>query len=303
MIALLLILLSSAYAHAPGLSHAMLEPERITLVVSAEELSTPPEISMRTAEGPCELGAWTRVPVDDGQGWTAPLACGEGERTYTADFFGSVYPGHRHVVTAGAQQAVLSADQPRLVVAGAVAVGSTVRTWLLLGIEHILGGFDHLAFLLALLVGARSLREMMWVVSGFTIGHSLTLTLAALGYVSLPAAIVEPAIAASIVWAGLENLGDPPQGRRIVATLLLGLVHGLGFAGLLSELGLPSTHLLAALFSFHLGVELGQLTVVAVALPLLLAARNNAVWTRMGVPAVSVMLALAGVAWCIERLS
>ena len=152
------------------------------------------------------------------------------------------------------------------------------------GVHHILTGYDHLLFLLCLLLPAALGRQgrTLWAVAGiatlFTVAHSLTLALSALGGVSLPASIVEPAIALTIVVAAIDNL-RPLFGRwRLAVTFAFGLVHGFGFAGVLQELDLPAAEFGWALLRFNAGLELGQLGVLALAAPLLIAIGRAQAW-------------------------
>jgi hypothetical protein len=140
-------------------------------------------------------------------------------------------------------------------------------------------------------------------VTGFTIAHSITLSLAATEVFVLSPTIVEPAIAASIAYVGFENLLRPPFRRRVVLTFLLGLIHGFGFAGMLAELGLPQGNLAVALLSFNGGVELGQAVVAGGILPMLLWLRKYPWWEKRGVPALSIAIALAGAYWLVDRIS
>ncbi len=174
-----------------------------------------------------------------------------------------------------------------------------------LGVRHILTGYDHLLFLGGLLVACRGFRPMAGIITCFTVAHSLTLALAALGWVVIPSRIVEPLIAASIVFVGLENLlrRDPePKGRWALA-FVFGLVHGFGFAGALRESGLGAggSSLLAPLFSFNFGVEAGQIAVAVVALPLLLKLRALPSFIRYGQPAASSLVTLLGSYWLLQR--
>lgn len=177
--------------------------------------------------------------------------------------------------------------------------------FLKLGVEHILTGYDHLLFLLGLLVACRRFSTAAKIVTCFTLAHSLTLGLAALEVVSLPGRVVEPLIAASIVFVGVENIvrrGEP--GWRWALTFALGLVHGFGFAGALREAGLGAggAALLVPLFSFNLGVELGQVAVAALLLPLLWKLRDLPAFERHGRTALSAAVALAGAYWLVTRL-
>lgn len=320
----LLLLLSVAEAHRPGISFAQVEAERVALTFARPELAALAPMDdldaarVLVAEGTlgratltqggaaCVVGdAEVREVENDGVEVAAPLQCpGEGERSFTAGYLDAMAPGHRVFLEAAGQPvavldasaasaAFVLAEPDRLAVAG---------RFLVLGMEHIVTGYDHLAFLAALLLVATSLRQMLWVVTGFTVAHSITLTLAALEVFALPASVVEPAIAASILFVGLENLARPPARRRMATTFVLGLIHGFGFAGLLADLGIPRDGRVVALASFNLGVEVGQAALVAVTLPGLLWLRRRAWWGRRAVPVLSVGLALAGAYWLVERV-
>lgn len=147
-------------------------------------------------------------------------------------------------------------------------MGEIARAYLALGVEHILSGVDHLMFVAALLFLVGFQRKLVWTITAFTLAHSLTLASAALGWLTLRSAPVEATIALSIVLVAAEALHTRNTlARRLPALVafLFGLVHGLGFAGALSEIGLPQNHLATALLTFNLGVEVGQLMAVAVA--------------------------------------
>ena len=150
----------------------------------------------------------------------------------------------------------------------ATAAGTGWLSFIAMGVEHILGGLDHLLFLVALLALARGLWQSVTIVTGFTVAHSITLSLAVLGVVDVPSRIVEPLIAASIVWVAIENLLAPSGiGRRWLIAALFGLIHGLGFASALTELDLSRAALVRALVGFNVGVELGQIAFVVVVIP------------------------------------
>jgi hydrogenase/urease accessory protein HupE len=184
---------------------------------------------------------------------------------------------------------------------GAFAV---VKKFLPAGIHHILIGPDHLLFLVGLLLLGGSVRQLAWVVTAFTVAHSLTLSLAALAVFTPPARIVEPAIALSIVYVGVDNL-LVRGGRDVRAWIAggFGLVHGFGFASVLREMELPRRALAWSLFSFNVGVEIGQLLVVlAVASALAaLRARSEVAGRRLAV-AGSIVVVVAGSVWFVERL-
>lgn len=138
----------------------------------------------------------------------------------------------------------------------------------LLGIEHILTGYDHLAFLTMLLIATHAVRDLFWVITSFTIAHSIALTAASLGWVVASAQWVEPLILATIVYVAVENLITARPRARLILTFAFGLIHGLGFASALSDGPLARNDGLVALLSFNLGVEVGQLAFLALAYPL-----------------------------------
>ena len=188
----------------------------------------------------------------------------------------------------------------------AATAPSPFRTFLKLGVKHILEGYDHLLFLAGLLIATRRVKTMLGIITCFTLAHSLTLALAALDIIAIPSRIVEPLIAASIVFVALENIfyREEPKGR-FALTFAFGLIHGFGFASILRDrfaMGADGSSLVVPLFSFNLGVELGQLLVAALVLPLFLKFRENETFNRIGVRAVSAVIAALGAYWMIERL-
>ncbi|MBN9089304.1 MAG: HupE/UreJ family protein [Reyranella sp.] len=187
----------------------------------------------------------------------------------------------------------------------AIDLGAGRTGWvdfIVMGAAHILSGPDHLLFLLALLALAKGFWPIVRIVTGFTIAHSITLSLAALGVVDVSGRIVEPLIAATIIWVALENLLAPAQTRwRWLIAAVFGLVHGLGFASGLTELGLPREAMVRALVGFNVGVELGQLAFVAVVMPPLvwLARPGRLAWLPQ---VLSVLVAVMGAVWLVERV-
>jgi len=185
------------------------------------------------------------------------------------------------------------------------------------GTWHIWIGIDHILFLLSLLLPAVLLyREREWVgrerfrdavldvvrvVTAFTLAHSLTLSLAALGVLSLPSRLVESAIAASVIVAALNNLRPLYQRGRVLFAFGFGLLHGFGFASVLADLGLPRDALLLSLVGFNVGVELGQLAIVAVFLPLAYRLRNGLFYQRVVMVGGSVAIAVLAGIWLLER--
>ena len=204
-----------------------------------------------------------------------------------------------------ASQDVLTAEHDTFVLGepppGALAViGRYTRS----GVAHIAIGYDHIAFIIALLLWARRFWPVAKVVTAFTVAHSITLALAVLDIVALPGSLVEPMIAASIVWVAVENFIWRDVARRWKIAFALGLVHGFGFAGVLREFGLPSDALALALAFFNVGVEIGQIVIVAVAVPALalLDRLTGGERDRRIVFAASAAIAALGVWWLVARL-
>jgi hydrogenase/urease accessory protein HupE len=174
-----------------------------------------------------------------------------------------------------------------------------------LGIAHIWTGYDHMLFLFGLLIVCRTWRSIVTIISCFTIAHSITLALATLNLVNVPSRFTEPAIAASIVFVGAENLirrGAEPHGRWML-TFAFGLIHGFGFASVLKDLGVGASAGAVAmpLFTFNLGVEIGQIAVASVVLPLVWQLRKREWFVHRGVMVLSAIVAAAGAYWFLQR--
>jgi HupE / UreJ protein len=185
------------------------------------------------------------------------------------------------------------------------------------GVWHIWIGFDHILFLLSLLLPAVVFRckkswqpvhafkpaffSVLKIVTAFTVAHSITLTLATLGVVSLPSRWVESTIAASVVIAALNNVFPLFAERRWAMAFAFGLIHGFGFASVLSDLGLPRDALVLALVGFNLGVEVGQLAIVAAFLPVAFVLRNSFFYRRVVLLGSSLLIALIAAVWLVER--
>ena len=184
---------------------------------------------------------------------------------------------------------------------GALAV---IRKFIPSGIHHILIGPDHLLFLVGLLLLGGSVRRLLLVVTAFTVAHSITLSLAALNIVTPPSRIIEPAIALSIVYVGVDNLmvGRGRDVRALIA-FAFGFIHGFGFANVLREMGLPARALGWSLFSFNVGVEIGQLFVVVLVASALMAlrSRNEAAGRRLAFAGSLVVIAM-GAFWFVQRV-
>lgn len=190
---------------------------------------------------------------------------------------------------AHAHAVVLERDAPALV------------EYFRLGVAHILTGFDHLVFLLGVVLIATRSRSVFAAVTAFTVAHSLTLALAVLGFVSVSPRLVEPLIALSVAYVGFENLWARDASGRYRITFAFGLVHGFGFAGALAEIGLPAGRTAAALACFNLGVEAGQLLVLSVLWPLLLWLRRSERPFMQVARVVNVVIIALGTGWAIER--
>ena len=208
------------------------------------------------------------------------------------------------IVRNGSVQTFVFTPQNRVLAMGTgwTAFLARLGSFIVLGIEHILTAYDHLLFLLSLLMLGGTLRGLLKIVSAFTVAHSITLSLAALNLISLPGRWVESAIALSIVVVAAENVlrSGITLGQRWAVTFAFGLVHGLGFASILRDLQLPKAALVSSLVGFNLGVELGQIAIVAVAFGTLQVMRR---WPQA--PAmrrwVSVSAAVIGLIWFVQR--
>jgi hypothetical protein len=204
-----------------------------------------------------------------------------------------------------------------------VQAGETSRLaqfgrYLVEGTFHIWIGFDHVLFLLSLLLpavlvhesgrwtGVRSFRaaltEVLWVVTAFTVAHSITLSIAALQIVELPSRLVESAIAASVVLAAANNLWPMVERRRWLVAFGFGLIHGFGFASVLTELGLPRDALVLSLLGFNVGVEVGQLVIVACFLPVAYLMRDTPLYRRGVFVGGSVLTLIVALVWLVERV-
>ena len=253
------------------------------------------------------------------------------ELQYT--LFADIDPQHRGLLnlrtTEGTRTAVLGPQASRQSFAlGAAEAGSALSqfwTYVREGVWHIWIGFDHILFLLSLLLPAVGLWrrrsaalgqparwqpadrfsqagwDVLRIVTAFTVAHSITLSLATLGWVSLPSRMVESAIAASVVLAALNNVWPLFHGRRWWVAFVFGLVHGFGFATVLADLGLPRDALALALVGFNVGVELGQLAIVAAFLPLAFWLRRSSFYRKGVLAGGSLLIAALAAVWFVER--
>ena len=251
-------------------------------------------------------------------------ACPGRAPTLSLDYrlFEGIDPQHRGLLNfvdeGRSHSVVFTADAPRRVVGGDNARPlAQFATYVHEGVFHIWTGFDHVLFLLSLLLpavlvrrdgrwaAADSLRvatqDVVKVVTAFTLAHSITLTLAACSIVELPSRWVESAIALSVVLAALNNLYPIVASGRWIAAFGFGLLHGFGFAGALHDLGLPAGSLALSLAGFNLGVEAGQLAVVLVFLPLAFLSRSTWAYRRLVFGGGSLVTAAIASVWLVER--
>ena len=198
-----------------------------------------------------------------------------------------------------------------------VGLRSQFRDFFETGVWHIWTGFDHILFLCALLLPAvlehrggrwqavttfrKAFLDVISIITAFTIAHSITLSLAVLGFITLPSRLIESTIAASVVVAALNNLYPLIEKRLWIVAFVFGLVHGLGFANVLTDLALPKPALAVSLVSFNLGVEAGQLAIVAAFLPLAYLSRRSWLYPRLALGAGSLSIVAVASVWLIER--
>ncbi len=243
----------------------------------------------------------------------------EGTLQFRSRWLALLPPGHRQFLTVQDQngrvllERLLSANSDSAVLelprTDAIAPEHSARSsfvsFLGLGLKHILIGYDHLLFLFTLLIVTRSLLATLKIITCFTLAHSITLALATFEFVQIPGRVVEPLIAISIVFVALENLVrvDQPKSRMLLV-FAFGLIHGLGFASVLRELGVGTTGtgVVMPLLSFNLGVELGQLLVAVPLVPLLRRLNERPIFVQRWVPACSVVAAMVGTFWLVQRV-
>lgn len=244
------------------------------------------------------------VVEEDGHAWRVRFDCPHEGRVQVelTTLLARVSAGHRHlghvVTAAGAQEVVAVAAASSFAFGEAAGVGD----YLVIGIEHILFGFDHLVFLFGLILVGGRLRSLVAVITAFTLAHSVTLACAVLGWWTPPSSVIEPVIALSIAYVGVENFFVTSAEKRWRITAPFGLVHGFGFAGALSEVGVPPGQAPLVLVLFNLGVELGQLAVLAVVLPVLWWLRRRGWLGERATRALSLAVVAAGLFWLVERL-
>jgi hydrogenase/urease accessory protein HupE len=286
-----------AHPPLPALRHLLLDPFRVQAQGHACAL---------------QEGVTAGPDGEDGLALVARWLCPEvvDELSVRAGFIETLPPGHTHLsrIDFGGgevSQRVAQAGDPDFEARRSRSPSREFARFLLLGVEHIFTGYDHIAFLIGLLLLGGTIGELVKIVTAFTVAHSLTLALATLGVLTPSSRVVEPLIAASIAFVGAENLwalrnrkSETALRHRWMVTFAFGLVHGFGFASVLRELQLPRPVLATGLVSFNLGVEVGQIAIVLVAFPLLRRLRAVPRFAFAGSASVAVL----GAIWTLQRL-
>jgi hydrogenase/urease accessory protein HupE len=277
-------------------------------------------VAVTRGGAPCAGGLESLALTEqDGVALEGRFACPTAGPAYQVRFglFDELARGHRHIARelgGAAREDILFGGHDTFEVSSAsAATGSppkaledappaTFAGFLRLGVEHIVTGYDHLVFLFGLVLVRSRPRALLAVVTAFTVAHSVTLGLATLGVWAPSPRFVEPAIALSIAYVGVENLLVKDVKRRWRITFPFGLVHGFGFAGALREIELPRARLPLALVGFNVGVELAQLAALCVAVPLVLLVSRRHTAPRV-TQALSVLVAVAGLVWFVARVA
>jgi HupE / UreJ protein len=275
--------------------------------------------AVATPAGPCSLDSGAKAEVEGGDGivvtgaWKCPS---DVDALRVRVGFLEVFPsGHVHLAKISfpdgqVSQRLVQADAPGFEVERRVGFWTAAGRFLQLGIEHIFTGYDHIAFLIGLLLLGGTFKELVQIVTAFTAAHSITLALATLSIVNPTPRLIEPLIAASIVYVAAENLWALRRGTRASAlrhrwmlTFAFGLVHGFGFASVLRELHLPRSGIAAALVTFNIGVEIGQVCIVALAVPLFALLRRTRWFEPLGVRLCSFAVGCLGLTWLMQRIA
>jgi hydrogenase/urease accessory protein HupE len=223
----------------------------------------------------------------------------------TATLFQITQPGHQHLTSANLNgttyEAVLNAGNPTatFTLSDTPAL-KTFWSFLRLGVVHIFTGFDHLAFLVGLLIVTPNLKSLIKIVTSFTVAHSITLALATFDIVVLPSRLTESVIALSIAYVAAENLLGKRTMERYRITFIFGLAHGFGFSSVLREMELSRSHLALSLFSFNLGVEVGQMAFVIALFPLVLYMEASS-WRRQVQTGISAVILCLALYWFAQR--
>jgi hydrogenase/urease accessory protein HupE len=268
----------AAGTHVYDARRDLVDPERLATSSAPIAAYITAHAVVRSDQGTsCAVGPVALAPDQDGVVGRFAYSCGAtaGDLIYRSTVLVDIDPAAKQVVliAVGPQvsQALLDANQSELRLrAPPPTLLEVIARYTEAGVEHIFLGYDHIAFLIAIVLWARRAWPVIKIVTAFTIAHSITLSLAALNVVVLPSSITEPAIAASIVYVSLENFFSRNIDKRWRDTFVFGLVHGFGFASALQEFGLPTGAVVPALGAFNIGVEIGQVAIVSLLIPLLI---------------------------------
>jgi hydrogenase/urease accessory protein HupE len=297
--------------------HDEVDPARVAASAAAIVAYIHAHLAVTGVDGKaCAAGDAALVPDGDGIIFRNNYACRDvpGDIVYRSTVLTEKDSTARQIVLvgegSGEQQALLDASNTGITLsAPALSWLATMQRYLVTGIEHIFLGYDHIAFLVAVVLWARRLFPVIKIVTAFTVAHSITLSLAALDIVVIPSGIVEPAIAASIVFVAVENFFSRDIDRRWRVTFAFGLIHGFGFASALREFGLPPNAVAAALAAFNIGVEIGQVAIVSIVVPALIGLdrlmatdRTKPARAASLVYAMSLAIGLLGSYWFVTRV-
>jgi hydrogenase/urease accessory protein HupE len=183
--------------------------------------------------------------------------------------------------------------------------GNVILFYLKLGIQHIIPfGIDHILFIVGLCLLSTNIKTIFWQATAFTIAHSITLAMSMKNIITLPAQIVEPIIALSILFVAIENIIlNELKAWRILIVFLFGLIHGLGFASALNEIGLPRNKFLISVFSFNLGVEVGQVTIIGLVFLFIILPAGKKLWYKKAIAyPLSAIIGLIAAYWTVQRI-
>jgi hydrogenase/urease accessory protein HupE len=295
----------------------LVDPAKVAASAAPIAAYVAAHVSVTGAAGaPCPAAALEVAPDGDGVIVRGTFSCGNvaGELIYHSTVLTASDRTARQVVLIGAgedaPQALLDDTHTSVTIsAAAPPVWATMQRYLVTGIEHIFLGYDHIAFLIAVVLWARRLWPVIKIVTAFTVAHSVTLSLAALQIVVIPSAIVEPAIAASIVFVAVENFFSRNIDGRWRVAFAFGLIHGFGFASALADFGLPANAVVPALAAFNVGVEIGQVAIVSIVVPALMAVdwllaadRQKPVRATPLVYTLSAVITVLGSYWFLTRV-
>ena len=306
-----------------GVDAAKLDTAALSARVAELAAASYARSPITTAAGPCTWGARTVTRIDRQVRITDTATCpGDGERTWAFPMIrdGKVSPTFEFMVkeTVGGHEQLTLVDRykPELVL-GVSSQDTSFGGLVWSGVEHIGAapsqwhdedgaklpdGLDHILFLLALILGGGTLLQLIGIATGFTIGHSITLALTALDIVHIPPSVIEPLIALSIAFVAVEAITGLWKKHRWKIATFFGLIHGFGFGYALEGLDLSTGEFVKALFAFNLGVELGQIMLMVVLVPLVLLAHRNKTVTPYVIKGLAGLIFIAGMYWTIERI-